>query len=230
MPLLLCIETSSINCSTALFNGSDLLAVCETAEVNAHSARLHPFIMNVLEDAGKKFPDLDGIVLGSGPGSFTGLRIGASAAKALCFALSIPLMSVSSLKLMASIGLSTLDQEDNIVLCPAIDARRNEIYYAAYDRKLEVIQTETSTELEKTTFSSLSPGSRLVFCGDGAGKAKAVIEDSRDCLFIDGVYPAAPAMGRLAADKFRMGEFEDLTSFEPMYIKSFHVTGRKKSG
>lgn len=227
MPVLLCIETSSVNCSTALFSGNDLLAVCETSEVNAHSAKLHPFIMNVLQDAGKKFSDLDGIMIGSGPGSFTGLRIGASAAKALCFALSIPLMSVSSLKILAGIGLSAFDQQDDFVLCPLIDARRNENYYAAYDRDLKVIIPETSAEMESTIFTSLSPDKRLVFCGDGGGKVKALLQGIRKCTFIEGIYPAAPAMGNFAAEKFRLREFEDLTSFEPMYIKSFHVTGRK---
>ena len=222
MPIILNIETSSTNCSVSLSNNNKLIDCLEKDSPNySHSQKLHSLISELMEKNNISFKDLDAVAVGIGPGSYTGLRIGLSAAKGICYALDIPLISVSTLKAMSSAMI--LKQQADLY-CPMIDARRMEVYSAIFDannNQLRDIQadiidgTSYKKELEKV----------MVFFGDGSEKAKDIIRN-KNAIFIQNFYPSAKYMGVLSYQKFTKSDFEDLAYFEPFYLKDF-VAGKK---
>ena len=219
---ILNIETSTKACSVALHKNGELIVSREDVTTNfSHSEKLLKFISKLFSDAKLSLSDLDAIAVSMGPGSYTGLRIGVSTAKGLCYGLDIPLISISTLKAM-SFGMALEIKAD--LYCPMIDARRMEVYSAFFDinntevRKIQadiIDENSYKKELEK----------KVVFFGDGSEKIKEKIKHE-NAMFISNIHPSAKNMGLLSYQKFNKSLFEDLAYFEPFYLKDF-VAGRK---
>lgn len=222
---ILHIETSSKNCSVAISEGSDLLCLCEEISENyKQSESLHTFVQWALEGAGMSLQDLDAICLGKGPGSYTGLRIGASSAKGFCFGLQIPLIAVNSLESMTEPFL----RQDYDLIIPLIDARRMEVYCAIFDGKTGEMLTNTEAKiLDETSFQELQ-GKKVIFVGDGATKAREILQLSA-AEFDGTIYPSAKYLIKKAQEKFKANEFEDVAYFEPFYLKDFQGVKKKSS-
>lgn len=230
MSLILCIETSSSNCSVALLSGQKIMASLELSEGYIHSEKLHPGINEVMMKSGNKLEDLDGIIFGSGPGSFTGLRIGSAAAKGLSYALSIPMMSLSSIKNMALQVISRKDSfnlPEKMMLCPMIDARRMEVYCAIFDENMNEVLNESAVIINEATFADYLKDSAVVFFGSGMEKIKTLYAENPNAYFIEGILPSALAMKDEANRKFIDQTFENTAYFEPTYIKGFQPTNPK---
>ena len=219
---ILNIETSTKACSVALHKNGELIVSREDVTTNfSHSEKLLKFISKLFSDAKLSLSDLDAIAVSMGPGSYTGLRIGVSTAKGLCYGLDIPLISISTLKAM-SFGMALEIKAD--LYCPMIDARRMEVYSAFFDinntevRKIQadiINENSYKKELEK----------KVVFFGDGSEKLIEKIKN-KNAIFVSDIHPSAKNMGLLSYQKFTKSLFEDLAYFEPFYLKDF-VAGRK---
>jgi tRNA threonylcarbamoyladenosine biosynthesis protein TsaB len=224
MALILQLETGTSSCSVALASNGQVLALKEQHEANIHASHLTLFINEVLKVANKNYEDLDAVAVSMGPGSYTGLRIGVSTAKGLCFALDIPLIAVSTLQAMASAKQSLAN--DKNLLCPMIDARRMEVYLAVYNANLSPIEDVKAVILDEHSFDSFADYT-LIFLGDGAEKSKDLYSDTERYRFESHVNSAAD-LTSLAFEKFTKGELADLAYFEPYYLKDFMVTQPKK--
>jgi tRNA threonylcarbamoyladenosine biosynthesis protein TsaB len=222
---ILHLETSSKNCSVAISDGDEILCVCEEVSENyKQSESLHTFVQWTLEGAKINLKDLDAISLGKGPGSYTGLRIGASSAKGFCFGLQIPLIAVNSLESMIDPFLNK--NYDYII--PLIDARRMEVYCAVFEGKSGEMLTETEAKiLDETSFQELH-GKKVIFVGDGAKKAQEIIQIST-AEFDETIFPSAKYLVKKAVEKFNKQEFEDIAYFEPFYLKDFQGVKKKKT-
>ncbi len=222
MTYILHIETATPVCSVALSFDNKLLTIRETSEENAHSSRITIFIEECLKEAGIEAKDLKAVALSAGPGSYTGLRIGAATAKGLCYALNIPLISVSSLQSMALSFLSERNKKENeFLLCPMIDARRMEVYYALYDNELKELKPSAAEVITENFLSDFS-GKRIFYFGTGASKCRDLLSDKK-FNFEEGNYNSARFLVETALDKFRGKQFEDLAYFEPLYLKEFYT-------
>lgn len=224
MPVILSLETSTDVCSVALHAGASLLGQEEIHEPQIHAARLAPIMRKVTANANVHFTEIQAVAVTSGPGSYTGLRIGASTAKGLCYALNIPLIAVGSLELLAFQGQTYNKQ--NAFLCPMIDARRMEVYCLVADPGLNVVEPVSARIIDEGSFAELLNSSKVLFFGNGAGKCKGVIQHD-NAAFLDDVVPRASFLGLIAEKKFTAGEFEDLVDFKPFYLKEFVA---KKAG
>lgn len=224
MPIILSLETSTDVCSVALHAGRLLLGQEEINEPQIHAARLAPIITKVAADAKVDLKEIQAVAVTSGPGSYTGLRIGASTAKGLCYALNIPLIAVGTLDLLAFQG--QMQNKDNAFLCPMIDARRMEVYCLVADAELHLVEPVSALIIDEGSFAELLNSSKVLFFGNGAGKCKGVIRHD-NAAFLDGVVPLASFLGQIAEKKFAAGEFEDLVEFKPFYLKEFVA---KKAG
>ncbi len=223
MALILAIETTTKNCSVAIFDNSKLITcVEENSSAYLHAEKLTLFIEKIIKDSNLSLKHIDGIALSKGPGSYTGLRIGTSTAKGLCYALDIPLMAISTLKVMA-FAMSNI--EDYPLYCPMIDARRMEVFASIYDKNNNEVRGIRADVVDDYTYKDFLKD-KILFFGDGALKCKPIINNS-NAYFIDGVSPSAKDMGMLAIDKFVNKDFEDVAYFEPYYLKDF-IAGVKK--
>lgn len=180
----------------------------------SHAEKLHVFIEEILLNAGINSKDLNAIAISSGPGSYTGLRIGVSAAKGLCYALDIPLISVDTLTSLASQAKVT----DGIVI-PMIDARRMEVYSAIFNVNNEMIRKVEAEILTESSFDNFAE--TIYFVGDSNEKAKAVLNKSNFVFLDEIVYPSAKEMSVISYKKFTQNSFEDLAYYEPYYLKDF---------
>ena len=222
MEYILNIETATKNCSVALAKGGKNILCKEIAEEGySHAERLHVFIEEVIKEAGISMNDLSAVAVSQGPGSYTGLRIGVSAAKGLCFALGIPLIAIDTLQTLAC----QAEVESGLII-PMIDARRMEVYSSvftsAFEKKREVL-AEIITE---DSFSELKE--TLYFVGDCADKCKEVLT-KENYSFLEGIkYPSAKEMCSLSYKKFKTNDFVDVAYFEPYYLKDFMITPSKK--
>lgn len=215
MALILSLETATKNCSVALSNDDTIIAVREFAgEGYAHAEKLHVFIEEVVKEAGISFEGLSAVAVSMGPGSYTGLRIGVSAAKGLCYALNIPLVAVNTLKVIAA----ALRIESGLIV-PMIDARRMEVYNAVYDKSLNEIRATTAEVITPESLSDLVGVVHL--CGDGAFKCRDLLTDERFFYHDEIIYPSAIDLAPLAYEKFRQQVTEDVAYFEPFYLKDF---------
>ncbi len=220
MALILNLETATRNCSVALARDGDCIASREHAgEGYSHAEKLHVFIQEVLREAGFKYSDLDAVAVSRGPGSYTGLRIGVSAAKGFCHALGIPLISVDTTLVLAS--MAKIEQGH---VLPLIDARRMEAYTAAYNSRLEMVSPVSAEILTPESFAHIE--GPIYFVGDCQEKAKTMLNGPGHHYLMQIVYPSASAMATFAEQKFREESFEDLAYFEPFYLKDF-ITGGK---
>ena len=222
---ILHIETSSKNCSVAISDGEEILCLCEEVSENyKQSESLHTFIEWALEGAEIALKDLDDVSLGKGPGSYTGLRIGAASAKGFCYGLKIPLIATNSLETMIEPFLN----KDYDFIIPLIDARRMEVYTAIFEGKTGEMLTDTEAKiLDETSFQEFV-GKKVIFVGDGAKKAKEILQLT-NAEFNDSIYPSAKYLIKRALEKFNKDELEDTAYFEPFYLKDFQGVKKKKS-
>ena len=224
MALILCLETATTVCSVALAKDGKLLAIREVNQGYTHSENLTIFSEQVLSEAGHKFSDLDAIAVSKGPGSYTGLRIGVSAAKGFCFALEKPLIAVNTLRGMAYGAAKNVKEKS--LLCPMIDARRMEVYCAFYDLDNNEIRSTSAEIITEDSFADILKENKVIFFGDGAAKCKQAITHP-NAIFIDNAFPSAGYLVQIAENKFANKEFEDVAYFEPYYLKDF-VSGSQK--
>ena len=220
---ILHIETSSKNCSVAISDGEELLCLCEEVSENyKQSESLHTFVEWALEGAEISLKDIEAVSLGKGPGSYTGLRIGAASAKGFCYGLKVPLIAVNSLETMIEPFLG----QNYDVIIPLIDARRMEVYCAVFDGNSGEMLTETEAKiLDEQSFKELE-GKKILFVGDGAKKAQEILQIS-GADFNENVYPSAKYLIKKAVEKFNREDFEDVAYFEPFYLKDFHGVKKK---
>jgi len=223
MAFILAIETTTKNCSVALFENEKLLALKEHySDDYSHAEQLTLFVEEVIKSANLTLKEIEVIAISKGPGSYTGLRIGTSTAKGLCYALDIPLISISTLKAMA---FTMARHQTADIYCPMIDARRMEVFSAVYDAENNETRGVQADIVDEETYAHFL-NNEVLFFGDGALKCKEIISH-KNAKFLEGVYPSAKDLGKLAHAKFMNNEFEDVAYFEPFYLKDF-IAGKKK--
>ena len=228
MALIINIETATTVCSVALSRDGLLLSLREVNEGFTHSEKLTVFIEQMMKEAGIPFSMLDAVAVSSGPGSYTGLRIGVSTAKGLCFALDKPLIAIPTLKSLAlKSRQSTVDsRRSDFCYCSMLDARRMEVYCAVYDENLAELEPVSAKVMDENSFSELLKEKRVYFFGDGAAKCKPLLSHHPNAVFMDDLFTSAAAMIELAEEKFLRRDFENVALFEPFYLKEF-VAGKK---
>lgn len=226
MALILSLETSTTVCSVALASDYTMLALKEENARYTHAEHITLYIQEVLKQAGRTFSELDAIAVSMGPGSYTGLRIGVSTAKGLCFALDKPLIAIPTLKSMATSQFSTPDSQLPLLLCPMIDARRMEVYCAVYDNYFNEVRKTEAVIITENSFTDLLKENTVYFFGDGAVKCKEVLGIHKNAVFIDNIFPSAKYLAKLAYDSFSRQRFENLALFEPFYLKDFVAGGK----
>ncbi len=217
MANILCIETSSTNCSVALgVNGKVVSLREENNQKYSHAEKLHVFMEEVLKEADLKWPQVDAIAVSKGPGSYTGLRIGVSAAKGLCFALDIPLIAIPTLDVI----IQQVDNSSNGFIVPLIDARRLEVYSAVFDSKQIQIRETKAEIVNESSFSEYLGQNITTFVGDGVTKFKEICTH-KNAIFMESHLPSAKNMILLAEAKNKISDIEDVAYFEPYYLKEF---------
>jgi tRNA threonylcarbamoyladenosine biosynthesis protein TsaB len=226
MAIILNIETSAVTCSVALTNGGGVEFHKEAYEGPAHARLLAPFIEEALAFARSKNYKLDAVAVSAGPGSYTGLRIGVSEAKGLCFGLDVPLIALNTLQVMTCSVMFAGNFGEDALFCPMIDARRMEVYSAVYDLGLGEVKPVAAEIIDGDSYRDLLDKGPVYFFGDGSAKCKAVIKHP-NARFIDSVLPVAYDMMALAEVAYRRGKFEDIAYFEPLYLKEFVATKPK---
>ena len=224
--IILHIETSTNICSIAVSeNGQCLFSKSDSEGMN-HAALLSVFIAEAMEFLNSASKKLDAIAVSSGPGSYTGLRIGVSTAKGLCYGLDIPLIAVSTLEILTANALQVAETTDDTLFCPMIDARRMEVYAAFYNQE-GIIQREISADIiEENSYSEILENHSVYFFGNGAEKCKTTLTHP-NARFIDGMYPLAENMILLAEKAYNEKKFVDVAYFEPFYLKEFYTTAAK---
>ena len=221
--MILSIETSTEVCSVAIHNQELLIAEKESVEAYSHAELLAPLIEEILKDNNISRKELTAIAVSAGPGSYTGLRIGISTAKGLCYALDIPLITIGTLESMLE---SIKDNNVSNLLCPMLDARRMEVYCLLADGKHSIFEPTHAKIIDESSFSDYLNSSKIIFFGNGAEKCKQVIS-AENAIFIDDVKPTAVNIGKLAFSKYKDNNFANLVNFEPDYLKDFRVIKAK---
>ena len=219
MSYILNIESSTTNCSVSLANNGELISIRELNEKNySHSTKLHSFIEEVLKNSNITVNKLSAIAVSSGPGSYTGLRIGVSAAKGLCYALQIPLISVPTLQVLAR--QLNIQREDLII--PVMDARRDEVYSAVYNSEYELVRNIFPEIIDSESFIELAKDNKLYFIGNGQEKCERLIRKNSNLIFSNyDTFPSSKEMVLISYEKFKKSKFEDVAYFEPDYLKKF---------
>ncbi|MDA0194705.1 MAG: tRNA (adenosine(37)-N6)-threonylcarbamoyltransferase complex dimerization subunit type 1 TsaB [Bacteroidetes bacterium] len=219
MAFLLSIETSTEVCSVALHEDSNLIAFTQYLLEKSHSSILTSLIDEMIKHSGIKLNDINAVAVSEGPGSYTGLRIGTSTAKGLCFGLDIPLINISTLLSMAY-GISNLNP-NKAYLCPMLDARRMEVYCLIADSGLKIIREIKPEIIEENSFEDILKKNEVFFFGNGAAKCKDILGHNPNAQFYNNIHPNAKDIGGLAWLRYQKREFADLTYFEPFYLKAF---------
>ncbi len=223
MAFILNIETATKNCSVSVAENGKTIVLKELNDGNySHAEKLHEFIRQAVDEASIELSTLKAIAVSQGPGSYTGLRIGVSAAKGLCFALNIPLIAVSTLE---SLALSISITEGFKI--PLLDARRMEVYSAVFNPKNESIRIVKAEIITSDSFQEYLNDQKVYFFGDGAEKCKEIIVHE-NALFVQQKFPSANEMASLSFDKYKKNDIEDVAYFEPFYLKDFIVMKPKK--
>jgi len=226
MATILQIETATQVCSAALSVNGETIAIKELAAQNIHAGSLTLFIQEVMELAGIGYHDLDAVAVSKGPGSYTGLRIGVSTAKGICFAQDKPLIGINTLQMMAKGFLATNSTYTGLI-CPMIDARRMEVFTALYDQHLNEVLPVSAKIIDEESFLTELNEQQITFIGDGAMKCSSSIV-SANAVFSDINFNSASNMSGLAFEAFKQGHFEDVAYLEPYYLKDFVITQAKK--
>lgn len=230
--MILCLETATPTCSVALNEKGNTIALRECKGQNAHSEKITTFIKEVLEEVGLQVKQLDAVAVSKGPGSYTGLRIGVSTAKGVCYAADLPLLAIDTLHAMAY-GMATRLGEaihPTDLLIPMIDARRMEVYHAVFDAQLNPVSETKALVVDEHSFDHLLDNHRLWLFGDGAAKLTLVFGNHPQIQIIDDLLPSAAFMAALAEQALQARDFVDVAYFEPFYLKDFvagkpHVKG-----
>ena len=230
--MILCLETATPVCSVALNDTCCTIALRETEGQNAHSEKITNFIREVMETAQIDYKQLDAVAVSKGPGSYTGLRIGVSTAKGICYAADLPLMAIDTLEAMAYGMKAKLGSQigKNDLLIPMIDARRMEVYASIFDANLNKVEDTAARIIDENSFEDLRKNHHLWLFGDGAPKLSKLFENQPNITVIDGFRPSAASMLALAEKALRKQDFVDVAYFEPFYLKDFvagkpHVKG-----
>lgn len=222
MSYILNIETATTNCSVSLSKEGEILVLKEDYNSNySHAESLHLFIDAVFKEANLKPQDIQAIAVSKGPGSYTGLRIGVSAAKGLCFALDKPLISIDTLE-----SLSHQLTIDSGCIVPMLDARRMEVYASVYDKDYKQVRAIEAQILDEHSFADFLEAGKVYFIGNGVEKTQQIITHP-NAVFIENKLPSAKEMSQLADDKYKKSDFENVAYFEPFYLKDFIGTKSK---
>jgi tRNA threonylcarbamoyladenosine biosynthesis protein TsaB len=224
--LILCIETATTVCSVSVGLDGRLLALKELNEPKVHASAITLFVEECMKTSGYGFKELHAVAVSKGPGSYTGLRIGVSAAKGFCYALGIPLIGISTLQAMAYGAAKQYQTAPEDLLCPMIDARRMEVYSAFYRQDNTILRDVQADILNETSYGDLLERQVVHFFGDGMPKSRPLLERFPNARFIEECYPSSEHLVPLAEEAYRNKSFEDTAYFEPFYLKDF-VAGVK---
>ena len=228
MPTIINIETSGTVCSVAVSQDGACIYKDEHREGPEHARVLAPMVEDAVSFADSHAIPIDAVAVSSGPGSYTGLRIGVSTAKGLCYGRNLKLISISTLELLCvPILLYHEEIPDDALLCPMIDARRMEVYAGIYDRALRPVRTVAADIVTPETYAEYLEQHPVVFIGNGAAKCKDTIRHP-NAIFIEGIHPLAKNMLPLAEKALAADKTEDVAYFEPFYLKDFVATKPKK--
>lgn len=228
--MILQIETATSSCSVALAKNGIVISSKEAGGRNLHAEMLTLFIDEIVSGAGVSYADIDAVAVSCGPGSYTGLRIGISTAKGLCFALEKPLIAVETLESMAG-GVIAMDEyksQPDLLLCPMIDARRMEVYTALFSTSGERMAPTSASIIDGNSFADVLVNRQVLFFGDGAEKCYNVLRSNANALYLPDFQNSASHLTQKALAKFNDSEFEDVAYFEPYYLKDF-IAGKKAS-
>ena len=228
MATILNIETSTEVCSVCISRNGEILSVREDLNGRNHSRLLTVYIQECLDELKLETSNLDAVSISAGPGSYTGLRIGVSAAKGICFASNLPFIAVCPLQTMAYMAKSQTTIEENAWIAPMMDARRMEVYTGIYNYQGKCLEKVTAKIIDENAFSDQLDKNLIYFCGNGAEKCKSIIHHP-NARFLDSVYCSSKAMISLSEQKFEKKEFVDVAYFEPYYLKDFITTVSKKN-
>ncbi|TGE14814.1 tRNA (adenosine(37)-N6)-threonylcarbamoyltransferase complex dimerization subunit type 1 TsaB [Hymenobacter elongatus] len=226
MTLILSLETSSSVCSVALHRDGQLVGQSELRLEKSHSSHLTVLIQQLLDNTSCTLQDLAAVAVSDGPGSYTGLRIGGAAAKGLCYALTIPLIAVSTLQALAYQVAAFTPRAEGLLFCPMLDARRMEVYSALYTHEGQEVLGPAPLILDSDTLTEQLAHHRLLFFGNGAAKFEPLL-NTPNAGFLRGIEPSASAVGALAQQAFQRQEFRDVAYYEPFYLKEVHTTTPK---
>ena len=221
MAYILQIETSTTNCSVAISKNGETIALKEVSNGYSHAENLHVFVKDALAENKLDYSDLDAIAVSKGPGSYTGLRIGVSTAKGLCFSLDIPLIAIETLEVLAH----QINMDQGFIV-PMIDARRMEAYTKVFDANFNEVRAIEAQILDNQSFDVFLKLGKITFVGNKTEKTQEVIQHE-NAMFINSL-PSAKEMSSLAYDKYKKNDIEDVAYFEPYYLKDFLVTPAKK--
>ncbi|MBQ1205320.1 MAG: tRNA (adenosine(37)-N6)-threonylcarbamoyltransferase complex dimerization subunit type 1 TsaB [Alistipes sp.] len=232
MALILCIETGTDICSVGIARDGELISLRESDEGRDHARQVGVFVDELLDEMGLQPEDLDAVAVGKGPGSYTGLRIGVSFAKGLCYGIQKPLIAIGSLNALTEVaredyeaGILDVEGWDDAVLCPMVDARRMEVYTQRFDAEGKALSEVSAEIIDGESFAAERVSERpFVIFGNGAKKCEEVLSGVQWVA----VAPSARGLVRLAEEAFEAGRFEDIAYFEPFYLKDFVVTTSKK--
>jgi len=223
MAIILHIETATTNCSVGISEAGELLVLKEHNSPDySHAEALHPYIKEALERASLSFSDLGAVAVSKGPGSYTGLRIGVSAAKGLCFSLDLPLISVPTLEALAR----QIEPQAGELIVPVLDARRMEVYSAVFDHRYGEVRETRAEVIGADSFEDYRAFPKVHFLGSGAQKIQETVAGG-NFVFHPGKFPSAAQMVPLAHQRFHASQFEDLAYFEPYYLKDFLIQSKK---
>ncbi|MER3316989.1 MAG: tRNA (adenosine(37)-N6)-threonylcarbamoyltransferase complex dimerization subunit type 1 TsaB [Allomuricauda sp.] len=224
MAIILHLETATTNCSVSISKDSEMIVLKENnAASYSHSEQLHVFIKEALKEASLSFSDLDAVAISKGPGSYTGLRIGVSAAKGICFSLDIPLISIPTLQSMAN----QVDLKPGELVIPVLDARRMEVYSCVYDYNYQEIRETRAEVINEESFVEYFGENKVHVVGSGAEKCRGVLQHP-NFIFDESAVPSAKDMVSMAFEKYQSKQFEDVAYFEPYYLKDFVLQQKKK--
>ena len=220
MALILNIETSENICSVALSKDGELIAVKESSEERQHAKLLGIFIEELLKETNTDIKELDAVAVTKGPGSYTGLRIGVSTAKGICFGIDKKLIAIDTLESMAYVASEKYKNEADLLLCPMIDARRMEVYTRLYDSSLTPVSEIEAKVLDENSYDEILKEKKILFFGSGMPKFKEIL-NNENAIFDEEIMPSAKNIISLSEQRFNDKKFEDVAYFEPYYLKDF---------
>ncbi len=221
-PIILAIDTAQESASVCLTKNKHLVATRLNTRQMDHAIWIHSALEEIRKEAGIDWNQVDAIAVSNGPGSYTGLRVGLSTAKGLCFALQKPLITISTLEMMAW-GMKEYATD---LICPLIDARRMEVFYAIYSKNIELIEGPSAKILQQKSFDNFLNEHQIVFAGSGSKKLQELPFSHENATFVNIVFDCSLLI-LPSLDKFGKGEFADLAYTEPLYVKEFYSTAKK---
>ena len=227
MSRILCVDTSSFICSISIFENLSLISSNSSEVEKSHSKLIIQLIDQSLKDAKIKINEVDAFAVSMGPGSYTGLRIGVSTIKGLCYSLEKPLISINTLEILSKSALNHINNYNDFFICPMIDARRMEVFTKMLDNNFNEVEKDKALILDDKSFNDIGGGKSIYFFGDGSNKFQK-ITNNKNFHFIDNIISSSKNMGELANIKYENNQFENLTTFEPFYIKDFFIVNKNK--